>query len=318
MSVSVIIPAYNAEAFVGRAIASAIAQTRPPIEILIVDDCSTDGTRAVLEAAARDHPLIKVIAMPRNGGPSVARNAGIAAAQGDWLAILDADDAYAPERLAALIPFAEATGADFVADDIAYYDAVADCVTGSGMGRDVVLPDRPVTLRDYLAHNLADGKGLDWGLLKPIFRRSVLIDRAIAYDAAVTHGEDFRLVVDLLLAGAKLRLINQPLYLYTQRQGAVSGRASGMTRTTIGYRKLKDAALDLARDPRIASDPSLVALLQQRARGLGRLDDAHFISGALRAGAVGQIALRASKDPAFLPFMLRQIGGAVRRRLHVA
>ena len=51
-SVSVIIAAYNAEAFIGRAIASALAQTLPPREILVVDDCSTDGTRAVLEAAS--------------------------------------------------------------------------------------------------------------------------------------------------------------------------------------------------------------------------------------------------------------------------
>ena len=126
-SVSVIIAAYNAEAFVGRAIASALAQTLAPLEILIVDDCSTDGTRAVLDAAAHKTPTIRVIAMARNGGPSAARNAGIAQARGEWLAVLDADDAFAPTRLATLTAFAELTGADFVADDLAYYDAVAGC-----------------------------------------------------------------------------------------------------------------------------------------------------------------------------------------------
>ena len=174
-SVSVIIAAYNAEAFIGRAIASALAQTLPPREILVVDDCSTDGTRAVLEAAARENPMIRVIAMPRNGGPSAARNAGIAQARGDWVAVLDADDAFAPTRLATLVAFAESTGADFVADDLAFYDAVAGCVGGSGIGDNVALPDGPVSLRDYLAHNLADGRGMDWGLLKPIFRREALV-----------------------------------------------------------------------------------------------------------------------------------------------
>jgi len=95
----------------------------------------------------------------------------------------------------------------------------------------------------------------------------------------------------------------------------VSGRASGMTRTTIGYRKLSDAAMALARDPRIAGNRDLVALLQARAQGLGRLDDAHFISGALRSGAIGQILARGLKDSTFLPRMLRQMAGAARRRL---
>ena len=314
-SVTVIIPAYNAEAFIGRAIASVAAQTLPPHEILIVDDCSTDGTLRVIEAAAKSNPLIKIIAMQRNGGPSIARNAAIDAASGTWLAILDADDAFAPARLAKLIPFAVETGADLVADDLAYYDAAASCVTGRGMGDEAAAAKGLVSLRDFLAHNLASGEGLDWGLLKPIFRRSTLIKHGIRYEPDMRHGEDFRLVVELLFHGAQFRLLSQPLYLYTQRQGAVSGRSSGMTRTTIAYHALRDAALALSRDPRLASDTELVALLQLRARGLGRLDDAHFISRALRSAALWQIAARSARDPSFFPYMLRHIGRAVRRRV---
>jgi succinoglycan biosynthesis protein ExoO len=314
--VSVIIPAYNAEAFIDRAVASALEQTLSPREVIVIDDCSSDGTGELLKVAAQGNEIIKVITLARNGGPSVARNAGIEAAQGDWIAILDADDAFAPDRLAMLVPFAVETGADFVADDLAYYDAVAGCITGNGMGRNTVLPDGSIRLHDFLAHNLADGRGLDWGLLKPIFRRDTLMKLGITYDTEMAHGEDFRFVVDLLLSGANFRILRQPLYLYTQRQGAASKRASGWTRTTIAYGKLAHAAQVLAQDPRIASDPQLVALLQQRARGLGRQDDAHFISGALRAGAFGEITKRMMKDPSFLPFMLRQIGRAMRRRMH--
>ncbi len=314
-SVTVIIPAYNAEAFIGRAIASVAAQTLPPHEILIVDDCSTDGTRRVIEAAAKSNPLIKIIAMQRNGGPSVARNAAIDAANGTWLAILDADDAFVPARLAKLIPFAVETGADLLADDLAYYDAAASCGTGRGMGDEAAASKGLVSLRDFLAHNLASGEGLDWGLLKPIFRRSTFIENGIRYEPDMRHGEDFRLVVELLCRGAQFRLLSQPLYLYTQRQGAVSGRSSGMTRTTIAYHALRDAALALSRDPRLASDAELVALLQLRARGLGRLDDAHFSSRALRSAALWQIAARSARDPSFFPYMLRHIGRAVRRRV---
>ena len=131
------------------------------------------------------------------------------------------------------------------------------------------------------------------------------------------HGEDFQLVTELLSHGAVFRVLNEPLYLYTQRYGAVSRRASGLTRTTIGYGALKEATLALSRTPRIAADPELVALLAQRARGLGRLDDAHFISTATRGRELGAIIGRIRRDPSFLPFMLRQFGIALRRRLPV-
>jgi succinoglycan biosynthesis protein ExoO len=314
-SVTVIIAAYNCEAFLGRAIASAAEQSLSPAEILIVDDCSTDGTRDVIHAAAAADARVRLIALPQNGGPSAARNAGIEAAQGSWVAPLDADDAFAPDRLARLVPFGVETGADLVADDLAYFDAGANRVTGRGLGSDANLPGIPVTLRAYFAHNLATGTSFDWGLLKPVFRRSTLLRSGIRYKTGLRHGEDFQLVTDLLLQGAVFRLLNEPLYLYTQRYGAVSNRSSGMTRTTIGYGALKDATLDLSRTPAIASDPALVDLLRRRASGLGRLDDAHFFSTATRAMALGAILGRIKRDPSFLPFMSRQVGTALRRRL---
>lgn len=312
-TVSVIIAAYNAAGFIARAIDSALAQTLPPLEIIIADDCSTDGTRDVLAAAAAANPSLKIVLLKRNGGPSVARNAAIAQATGDWLAVLDADDAFAPDRLARLVEFAEARHADFVADDLAYYDAAAGVVTGAGIG--AAPPIGPVTLRDYLAHNIAGSGGLDWGLLKPMFSRNMLANKGMVYDPAVSHGEDFRLVVELLLRGARFSILPEPLYLYTQREGAKSKRSSGMTRTHIAYDKLSAAALALARDPRIAGDAKAVGYLQARARGLDRLDDAQFFAIAVRAGAVGRIARRCLQNPAFVPFMFVLLARAVGRRV---
>jgi len=312
-TVSVIMPAFNAAGFIGRAIGSVLAQTMPALEIIVIDDASTDNTRSVLNGYAMAQPSIKIIELPRNGGPAAARNAGIAAARGDWLAVLDADDAFAPERLAVLVALGESSGADLVADDIAFYDSVAKIVAGTG--KVFANPDEPVSLRKFLAHNQASGKSMDWGLLKPIFRRTALIARNIRYREDILHGEDFQLVVDILLSGADFRILPRPLYLYTQRHGAVSGKPSGLTRTSIAYAKLSEAALALAQDPRIAGNAGLVELLKQRALGLRRLDDAHFISTTLHGHQFGRLLARARKHPRLLWLTASQAGRAVGRRL---
>ncbi len=95
MKISAVIPAYNAKAVVGRAIESVLAQSRPADEIIVVDDGSTDATADTVRAFGE-----KVIIIRReNGGASAARNAGIERASGDWIAFLDADDEWTPDRL---------------------------------------------------------------------------------------------------------------------------------------------------------------------------------------------------------------------------
>ncbi|GAA4498705.1 glycosyltransferase family 2 protein [Gluconacetobacter tumulicola] len=312
---SVLIPVYNAAGFVERAVESVVAQRLPATEILVIDDCSTDTTCAVVEELARRHPAIRLLRTERNGGPAAARNAGIAQAAGDWIAILDADDAYAPDRLDAVAnALAHDPAIDIVADDLLYYDAAARRVTGRAMGPGVASAG-VITVSDYLAHNLADGQGLDWGLLKPVIRREILIRSGIRYPADQRHGEDFTFMVRLLLHGARLQILDSAHYLYTQREGAISRRASGMTRTTIAYDALARSALDLAGDPAVDGAPDLAALLRRRAEGLRRLDDAHFFSQAVRRGAVGALAARALRHPSFVPRMGWQVARAMRRRV---
>lgn len=90
-SVSVIIPAYNAEKYLEEAVGSVLRQSSPAAEILIVDDGSTDGTLAMAHDLAAQHALITVLTRP-NGGSGPARNTGIAQASGEYLLFLDADD----------------------------------------------------------------------------------------------------------------------------------------------------------------------------------------------------------------------------------
>jgi glycosyltransferase involved in cell wall biosynthesis len=97
MKISAVIPAYNAAAYIERAIRSVLAQSRAADEIIIIDDGSTDNTVQVVQRFA---DKVKLIQQP-NAGVSAARNAGIRAACGDWIAFLDADDEWLPEYLKA-------------------------------------------------------------------------------------------------------------------------------------------------------------------------------------------------------------------------
>ena len=100
LPITVVIPAFNREAFVGRAVASALAQRPvPPVEVLVVDDCSSDATAAAAEAAGA-----RVLRLGRNRGRGGARNAGVDAAAGDWIALLDSDDEWRADHLQALWP----------------------------------------------------------------------------------------------------------------------------------------------------------------------------------------------------------------------
>ena len=96
-TVSVIIPAYNGAAYIARTVASALAQTHQPLEILVVDDGSKDRTAEIVAAMPAPVRLI----LKENGGPASARNLGAREAKGEWLALLDADDLWQPEKLAA-------------------------------------------------------------------------------------------------------------------------------------------------------------------------------------------------------------------------
>ncbi len=114
MRVTVVIPCRNVERLVDRALASALAQDHADLEVVVVDDGSTDGTLGRVEAVAAAHPgRVRVIAQPGLGA-GAARNAGLRAATGEWVQFLDADDELAPGKVAGQLEVALAAGADVV------------------------------------------------------------------------------------------------------------------------------------------------------------------------------------------------------------
>ncbi len=109
--ISVVMPVYNVESFVGAAMESILHQTYPRFELIVVDDGSADYTWDIIETLAARDPRVRPIAA-KHGGQAAALNAGIAAARGDYIALMDADDLALPERLAAQLDFLQRTGAD--------------------------------------------------------------------------------------------------------------------------------------------------------------------------------------------------------------
>ena len=102
-SISVVIPCYNAEKTIRRCLTSALEQSEPVSEIVVVDDCSTDQSSAVVESvmAAYKGPIkCRLIVQPKNKGPSAARNLGILAATGEFIALIDSDDFWLPNHIA--------------------------------------------------------------------------------------------------------------------------------------------------------------------------------------------------------------------------
>lgn len=111
--VSVIIPAYNRETTIVRAIDSVLSQTYPNIECIVVDDCSKDNTATVIKEAFGKDERVHYYKLPHNSGACVARNKGVELAQGEYVAFLDSDDLYRPEKIEKQMDAIKKTGADF-------------------------------------------------------------------------------------------------------------------------------------------------------------------------------------------------------------
>lgn len=148
-TVSVVIPAWNRERVIAEAVDSALRQSLPPREVIVVDDGSTDGTA---EALARYGSRITVLRQA-NAGVSAARNAGIARARGDWVAFLDSDDVWTPERLALLARDAVAVPDAIVHVADARYEAAG--VTLFGLRGWAAPQGAAVRVADPLRHALA-------------------------------------------------------------------------------------------------------------------------------------------------------------------
>jgi len=206
--VSVVIPAYNAASTIEETLASVFRQTVPDVEVVVVDDGSTDQTASVL---ARYGDRIRVLNKVNEGRPAAARNAGVRAARGHYIAFLDADDLWAEEKLALQIAVLDqdpALGLVYTADTT--IDA-----RGTELSVNPCLPDARGRIYELLSvRNVMVGSSV-------MIRRQAF-DEAGGFDEDLTSVENWDLWIRIARRWA-IEYIDQPLTLYRVHEGNRSG-----------------------------------------------------------------------------------------------
>lgn len=307
-AVSVLIASYGAEQFIERAIRSVLAQTLVDLEVIVVDDVSTDNSAAIVEALAREDARIRLVRMDVNGGPAAARNRGIAEARGRWIAVVDSDDLLAPDRFETLLAAAEAAGAEMVADDLLIFeDGAADRAVSFLSARDRSDGKFDLGLGEYLRRSVLYGAEANPGFLKPLIRRDRLNALGIRYDERLRIAEDDDLVIRLLLGGLRYRIVARPGYFYRKHGGSISHRLS-----TGALDAIVAADADLSRRV-LAEHPELVRLCTIRTTAFLRAQAFDQLICALKTRRVGAALLVAMRTPAILPLLRMPLTGLFRR-----
>ena len=252
--VSVIVAAYNAASDLSACLDSMLAQTEADWEVIVVDDHSTDDTAARARAYAARDDRFRVMQTPRNGGPSAARNLGIAQARGEWIGILDSDDRYAPERLARMTSYGEAAGSDVVSDNIVLL--TEDDPAGSPMfASPAMAAAHRLELEEFILGNMSkrDEPRVAFGFMKPLFRAAFFRGKGLRYDETMRFSEDFVLYIACLQQGARWDYVPEAMYLYTVREGSLSGGT--LVQSPSELRRIYDFSRDLAASPAARATP---------------------------------------------------------------
>lgn len=211
--VSILIPVFNAERYLNSAIESVRAQTYRDLEIIVVNDGSTDGSAAILRDLAADDPRIVVILQP-NGGISSALNRGIAAASGSYIARMDADDLMLPDRIATQVRFLEAN------PDLGFCSSSITLIDEAGAAFDTYRPE-PVT-RSSLERMMKLGEVITYTHPTVTFRAA--IGRSLGgYRSEFEPCEDMEFFGRFITSGAPGLVIPEILLNYRVHSFSISG-----------------------------------------------------------------------------------------------
>lgn len=304
--VSIVIPAYNVAAYIEQAVDSALRQSLRELEVIVVDDASTDETAAIVERLAEADPRVRLVRSARNGGVCRARNAALDLAQGAWAAMLDSDDWMDERRLEVLVGQAESAGLDWIADD----QRIVEDGTHRDLGR--LLRGEPSGLARLDLEHLIDRdppETFGYGTLKPVIRRAFLERHAIRYRLGHERFEDFLLTVDCALAGARMGLLNEPLYGYRRRQGSLISLDT--RRTLESMLRQNDTALAAAN---AVGAVGASEALRRRERLIRRALRYRRVVDPLKEGRAIASGRALARDPFIVGDLLRGLGRSLAHR----
>lgn len=205
--ISIIMAAYNAEKTIEQAINSVLSQTYTNFELLVVNDCSKDRTVELVKDIVAKDSRVRLISNVKNSGVSYTRKHGLEEAKGDWIAILDSDDAWEPEKLEKQIELQRRTNADLLFTGSAFMDS-------EGHPIDWYLhAPKEVTYRQLLKQNVLSNS-------------SALVRKELyAKHYAIGDGmhEDFAIWLSILKKGTKAYGVDEPLLIYRIAKSSKSG-----------------------------------------------------------------------------------------------
>jgi glycosyltransferase involved in cell wall biosynthesis len=230
-AVSVIMPAYNVEPFIGAAIESVRSQTFSDFELIVADDGSTDGTAAAVERHAQEDGRIRLLLSPSNRGLSVARNAALQHSRGAYLAILDSDDAWMPSFLGSQVDILERRPEVDIVTTNAWF------VGGSSSGRTAGPQPDPRPDPDLL--NLLEDETAVF--IMCVFRRRVY-DAIGGFDERFRTNEDYDFWIRAAIAGFRFARNDTPVAYYRRREDSLSADELGMLKGILRvYAKTREA-----------------------------------------------------------------------------
>ncbi len=290
--VSILLPAYNSSHLIGTAIQSVLNQTQRRFELIVINDCSTDDTAEIVEQFAQRDDRIKLLHTAHNDGPAAARNIGFDAACGRWIALLDADDAYGPERLARLLALADANAAHMVSDNLLLMPV-------GGTPYLLISPDllghpQHLTAAEFIYRNIGDPKNprLSYGFMQPMIRRDFLLKHGIRYDERNRFGEDYMFYIACLRAGACWWVTPEVLYHYAMRPGTLAEvQSSG------DLLRIAQLEGDFLKDSAVSRDPALCKALRQHKAKIDRLYYYRAFTDAVKKGQIGEAARLLVQSP---------------------
>lgn len=238
--ISIIVPVYNAELYVGDTVRSILAQTFADYELLIIDDGSTDQSAQICDALAEQDTRIKVIHQS-NGGVCAARNKGISLAVGEYICFVDADDYVEPTMLQVLYDNAVEHGVDISCCGLVQTTLQGVRNDGYCTGERVLVTDMEYLIKQFFVD--PNYKEVLYGPYNKIIRADIV--KSTEFDKAFRIGEDLLFNFRCLEKATSFYFDNQGLYHYIKREG--SATTSAFSEKRFDYIHVADILLEACR-----------------------------------------------------------------------